>query len=160
MDAGRPTDSVWTSIDSSGLLTPVILSRESQYGLEGLVVLARQPRGKVMLLSQIAKAGHLPAGFLARTLQKLRRHNVVSSYRGAVRGYALARPANEITLREIFEAIEGPNVFQRCIFSRHPADDGDPCRLHEEWAPIVGQLHQTMAKTTLAHVVSRGETPR
>jgi Rrf2 family transcriptional regulator, iron-sulfur cluster assembly transcription factor len=160
MDSGHSADRVWTSIDSSDLLTPVILSRESQYGLEGLVVLARQPRGKVMLLSQIANAGHLPAGFLARTLQKLRRHNVVSSYRGAVRGYALARPANEITLREIFEAIEGPNVFPRCIFSRQHADDGDPCRLHEEWAPIADQLHQTMTKTTLAHVASRGETPR
>ena len=37
-----------------------------------------------MLLQQLAQAGHLPAGFLARTLQKLRRHNLVASHRGAV----------------------------------------------------------------------------
>lgn len=133
----------------------MILSRESQYGLEGLMVLARQPQGKVMLLREIADAGHLPAGFLARTLQKLARHNVVSSHRGAVRGYALARPARDITLREIFEAIEGPNVFRRCIFSSHRSGDRHPCCLQQEWTPIGTRLMQVMGETTLAQVASR-----
>jgi Rrf2 family protein len=107
----------------------VILSRESQYGLEGLIVLARQPRGKIMLLRQIAQAGQLPAGFLARTLQKLRRHSLVSSHPGAVRGYALARPPQEIRLRDTFEAIEGPTVSRRFIFSpRHAAAARGPTR--------------------------------
>lgn len=136
----------------------MILSRESQYGLEALIVLARQAEGKVMLRHQIAQAGHLPAGFLARTLQKLRRHNLVSSHRGAVRGYALARPAHEIRLREIFEAIEGPMVFRRCIFSACRASDPRPCRLHEEWVRISGMLQGVMAETTLAQVASRGPT--
>ncbi len=138
----------------------MILSRESQYGLEGLIVLARQPRGKVMLLRQIAQAGRLPAGFLARTLQKLRRHNLVSSHRGAVRGYALARPADDVRLREIFEAIEGPTVFRRCIFSPRHAGDPLPCRLHDEWAEISAALRAVMEETTLAQVAARGPTHR
>lgn len=133
----------------------MILSRESEYGLEGLMVLARHPQGKVMLLREIADAGHLPAGFLARTLQKLARHDVVSSYRGAVRGYALARPAGDITLQDIFEAIEGPNVFRGCIFSSHGSGDRHPCRLHQEWAPIGARLMQVMGETTLEQVTSR-----
>jgi Rrf2 family protein len=139
-------------------LTPVILSRESQYGLEGLIVLARQPRGKVMLLSQIARTGQLPVGFLARTLQKLRRHSLVSSHRGAVRGYALARPPQEIRLRDIFEAIEGPTVFRRCIFSHRQAGDSHPCRLHDEWARVNATLLAVMDGTTLAQVAARGLT--
>ncbi len=133
----------------------MILSRESQYGLEGLMVLASQPQGKVMLLREIANAGQLPAGFLARTLQKLARHNLVSSYRGAIRGYALARPACNITLRDIFEAIEGPNVFRRCIFSSHCSGDRHSCRLHQEWAPIGARLLEVMGKSTLEQVASR-----
>jgi Rrf2 family iron-sulfur cluster assembly transcriptional regulator len=143
------------SSDPSEYLTPMILSRESQYGLEGLMVLARQPQGKVMLLREIADAGQLPAGFLARTLQKLARHNLVSSYRGAIRGYALARPACDITLQDIFEAIEGPNVFRRCLFSPHRSGDRHPCRLHEEWAPIGARLLGVMGETTLEEVASR-----
>ena len=144
--------------DPPGLLTPMILSRESQYGLEGLIVLARQPRGKVMLLRQIARAGQLPAGFLGRTLQKLRRHGLVSSHRGAVRGYALGRPAQEIRLRDIFEAIEGPVVFRRCIFSPRRAGEPHPCRLHNEWARVSATLQAVMDETTLAQVAARGPT--
>ncbi|HUM16683.1 MAG TPA: Rrf2 family transcriptional regulator [Candidatus Nitrosotalea sp.] len=138
----------------------MILSRESQYGLEGLIVLARQPRGRVMLLQQLAQAGHLPAGFLARTLQRLRRHNLVASHRGAIRGYSLARPAHEITLREIFEAIEGPTVFRRCICSSRRSGEGHRCRLHDDWAPIGARLLTVMEETTLAQVASRNAKHR
>jgi Rrf2 family protein len=136
----------------------VILSRESQYGLEGLIVLARQPRGKVMLLRQVAQAGRLPAGFLARTLQKLRRHRLVSSHRCAVRGYALARPAREIRLRDIFEAIEGAVVFRRCNFSPRRGGDPHPCRQHSKWARVSATLQAVMDETTLAQVAARGPT--
>ena len=119
------------------------------------MVLARQPRGTVLLLRQIAEAGHLPAGFLARTFQKLKRHNVVASHRGAVRGYALAKRPHEITLREIFEAIEGPNVFARDIFAPSRSGDRGPCRLDKEWDPIAERLRRVMEETTLARVASR-----
>jgi DNA-binding IscR family transcriptional regulator len=71
--------------------------------LEGLIVLVRQPRGYVVRVQQLARAGQLPAGFLARALQELRRHNLVASHRGAIHGYSLAKPAHGITLREMAE---------------------------------------------------------
>jgi Rrf2 family protein len=137
-----------------------MLRRESQYALEGLLVLARQPQGSVMLLKHVAQAANLPADFFARILQKLRRHNLVTSHRGAVRGYALARPAHEITLLEIFEAIEGPAVFRRCIFSSRRAIEPRSCRLEREWAPIIARLRAVMEETTLAQMASRGSAQR
>jgi Rrf2 family protein len=137
-----------------------MLRRESQYALEGLLVLARQPQGSVMLLKHVAQAANVPANFLARILQKLKRHNLVTSSRGAVRGYALASPAHAITLREIFEAIEGPAVFRRCLFSSRQATEPGGCRLHREWAPIATRLRAVMDETTLARVASRGSAPR
>ena len=122
--------------------------------------MARQPWGKVMLLRQIAQAGQLPADFLARTLQKLRRHGLVSSHRGAIRGYALARPAQEIRLRDIFEAIEGPTVFRRCIFSPRDTGHPHPYRLHDVWARGSAALQALMEETTLAQVAARGPTRR
>jgi Rrf2 family protein len=137
-----------------------MLRRESQYALEGLLVLARQPQGSVMLLKHVAKTANVPANFLARILQKLRRHNLVTSYRGAVRGYSLASPAHEITLLEIFEAIEGPAVFRRCIFSARRAAEPPGCRLQKEWAPIAARLRAVMEETTLAQVASRSSAQR
>ena len=139
--------------DLLGLLAPVKLSRESEYGLEALSVLARQPQGKVMLLREIAESGRLPEGFLAKVFQKLTRHNLVRSHRGAIRGYALARPAQGIKLKEIFEAIEGPDLFERCIFWSGRCGDQNPCRLHQRWAKFRPQLQAMMEETTLDQVV-------
>lgn len=141
-----------SSTDSLGGLAPVRLSRESEYGLEGLRVLARQPRGTAMLLEEIAEAGQLPPHFLAQIFQKLRRHRVVVSHRGAVRGYSLARPADQITLREIFEAIEGPDLFERCVFWPGHCGDQHPCCLHTRWVMIRQNLKEMIDGTTLEEV--------
>jgi Rrf2 family transcriptional regulator, iron-sulfur cluster assembly transcription factor len=137
-----------------------MLRRESQYALEGLLVLARQPRGSVMLLKHVAQTANVPANFLARIFQKLKRHNLVTAHRGAVRGYALARPAHEITLREIFEAIEGPAVFRRGLFASRSAMERRGYRLQREWTPIAASLRAVMEETTLAQVASRSSAQR
>jgi len=137
-----------------------MLTRESQYALEALLVLARQPQGRVMLLKHLAEAANVPAGFLARTLQKLRRHNLVTSYRGAVRGYSLVGPAHEIALLDIFEAVEGPAIFRQCIFSSLCASAPHSCRLHRDWAPIAARLRAVMAETTLAQLAERSPVQR
>ncbi|MDP2626532.1 MAG: Rrf2 family transcriptional regulator, partial [Candidatus Rokubacteria bacterium] len=110
------------------------LRRESEYGLEGLKVLARQREGGIMLVQEIASAGDLPEYFLAKIFQKLSRRGVVISHRGAVRGYSLARPADTITVREILEAIEGQGVFEQCIFWPAQCSQQHPCSLHHRWA--------------------------
>ena len=107
-----------------------------------------------MLLDEIARAGKLPPRFLAQIFQKLRRHRVVSSHRGAVRGYALARPPHQITLREIFEAIEGPDFFERCVFWPQECDGRHPCCLHTRLATIRQNLRGTLEGTTLEEVTA------
>lgn len=135
-----------------GVRRLVKLSRESEYGLEALIVLARQGDGKVMLLREIAEARGLPAGFLAKILQKLARHQLVSSHRGAVRGYSLARPAGRVSLREILEALEGSDLFSRCVFWPGRCADEKPCRLHEQWAMIRPRFQAMMEQVTLEQV--------
>lgn len=134
------------------------LSRESEYALEGLSVLAEQPAGVVMVLREIAERRRLPVGLLARTFQRLGRHGLVKSYRGGIRGYALARGAAEISVSEIFEAVEGPGVLARCLFSTGQCPRPVPCRLHPLWAALRPRLEEMMARTTLGDVV-RGAAP-
>jgi len=114
-------------------LTPVKLSRESEYGLEGLRVLARRPDGTVMLLQEIAAAGNLPARFLAKIFQKLVRRGLLRSHRGAVRGYSLARPSASISAHEVLQAVEGDDLFERCAFWPSRCNEARPCILHHEW---------------------------
>ena len=88
------------------------IGRESAYAIAGLLVLAGKPMGTVMLLRDIARARDVPRHFLAKIFQKLARSNIVVSSRGAIRGYALARRAKQIKVKEILLATEGPDLFE------------------------------------------------
>ncbi len=131
------------------------LSRESEYGLEGLRVLANQPAGTVMLLREVAEAGGLPERFLAKIFLKLRRQHLVHSHRGLVRGYSLNRPANAVTMREIIEAIEGPGLFERCAFWPSRCDQQHPCPVHRQWGEkLRPTLKEILEGITLAQVAA------
>ena len=56
----------------------------------------------------ISARQNIPARYLEQIFQRLRRARIVASKRGPGGGYTLARPASEITLRQIVEAVEGP----------------------------------------------------
>lgn len=144
--------------DLSDLLTPMRLSQESEYGLEGLKVLAGQPDGKIMLLRKIAALGGLPELFLAKIFQKLSRRHIVVSHRGVVRGYSLARPAGSINLREILEAIEGRDILAQCLFWPSQCDQRRPCSLHQQWVDVRPRLQQMLEATTLEHIASQPST--
>ena len=137
------------------------LGRESAYGIEGLLTLATKPRGTAMPLRDIASASGVPQSFLAKIFQKLTRYGIVCSFRGAVRGYALARSPNRIKLKEILLAIEGPDLFERCIFWSDRCADSNPCPLHEQWTQIkrksIGKL---MEQTTLADLMKKNARSR
>src|SRR5512132_4322181 len=131
------------------------LSRESEYGVEGMRVLATRPGGSVMLLEEIAEAGELPVHFLAKIFQKLGRHHLVRSHRGAVRGYSLGRLPAAITMREIVEAIEGPGLFERCAFWPSRCDSDDPCPIHRQWGELLRPaLKDILDGITLAQIAA------
>ncbi|MEE9220680.1 MAG: Rrf2 family transcriptional regulator [candidate division NC10 bacterium] len=126
------------------------LSRESEYGLKAMIYLAQQPPATILTLNEIAESRDLPAGFLAKTFQKLTRHGLVQSFRGRRRGYCLAREASGISLRELLEAIEGPDLFQRCVFWGGRCGESNPCLLHVGWREIKPQLTEFLEGMTLA----------
>ena len=127
------------------------LGRQSAYAIDGLLVLAAERFGTVMLLRDIARSKNVPESFLAKIFQNLTQSGLVVSSRGAVRGYALARRPKEIKAKEIFVAVEGEDLFDRCIFWSDRCADSNPCPMHDRWKKVreraIGDL---MERTTLA----------
>jgi len=126
------------------------LGKESRYAIEGLVVLAQQPFGTTMQLRDIAAAAGVPANFLAKIFQKLGRANILVSSRGAVRGYAIARRPKAITMKDVFVAVEGSDVFDRCIFWSDRCADISPCPMHAKWKQMRQAMTRRMQGITLA----------
>ena len=81
------------------------LSRECRYALVGLTTLASKPPGTVMGAAALSEEAGLPPPFMAKILQQLAKRGVLISYRVSPRGYVLARPAGEITVREVLAGL-------------------------------------------------------
>ena len=130
------------------------LTKESEYALRGLAFLASRPLGAPVPLSDIAEVQNLPSAFLAKIFQKLARHGIVFAQRGRGRGYALAELPGSITLRQIFEAVEGPQLHQQCLVWAGDCRDERPCPLHDHLKHLVPQLEWILDHITLDEYVT------
>jgi len=84
------------------------LGRASAYAVLALTHLAEHENGVPIQGRDIAAACAVPPGHLLKILQQLVRAQLLSSERGPSGGFALRKPANEITLLDVIEAIDGP----------------------------------------------------
>ncbi len=83
-------------------------SLQVQYAICGSFDLAYNGGGKPVQIRVISERQAIPARYLEQIFQRLRRAGLICSKRGPGGGYTLARSSEEISLREIIEALEGP----------------------------------------------------
>ena len=126
------------------------LTRESEHALAALGFLITQPPGEYVALSDIAEARNLPRAFLAKTFQKLARHDVLLSSRGRSKGYTLARSADTISVLDVFVAVEGPKLLQRCSLWPGRCCDHDPCILHPFLSGHIRTLEERLGEISIA----------
>ena len=84
------------------------LSRTVSYALQATMQLAQEGKSGPVPCSHIASEGDLPERFLLQILRTLVTHGILRSTRGVDGGYSLVRPANEISILDVIEAVEGP----------------------------------------------------
>ncbi len=126
------------------------LTRKGEYAIRGVIYLARQPAGKMVLISEIAEATQVPQTFLAKILQSFAKIGIVNSYRGTGGGFTLGRPASRITLREIVEAVEGPIAPNRCVIGEGTCERDASCLVHPVWRQVQKQVVSILDGVTLA----------
>lgn len=128
------------------------LTRKGEYAVRGMVHLAKQKIGGMSLLPDIAEAVDAPAPFLAKIFQSFAKQGIVTSVRGAKGGFALGRPAGEITLLEIVEAVEGPVMPNRCLVGRGTCENDAVCGVHPVWRSVQSQIVKILGGVTLAEM--------
>lgn len=130
------------------------LTRKGEYGIRGLVFLVRQPAGSMILIQEIAAEARAPVSFLAKIFQLFTKSGLVRSARGAGGGFTLGRPAAEISLRQVVEAIEGPVLPNRCLSGQGVCDHHESCRVHSVWRRIQQQVATSLDQVTLAEIAA------
>ena len=132
----------------------MIFSKPTEYAIRGLSELATRPPNHLTMLDDILAGTELPRDFLAKLFQRLVRQGILRSAKGRGGGFTLARPAHQITLMHIVEALEGPQPLDGCVVGLSQCNASMPCSQHDIYKPIRQRLKDYLNTTTLADLAS------
>jgi len=129
------------------------LARMTDYAVVVLCQMARASGRAVFTAPALAEVTGLPLPSVSKLLKKLAQKDVLIAHRGAAGGYSLARPATEITAREIIVALEGPLVLAACVEENEEGCSFErSCPIRGHWDPVNGAIHDALGKVTLAEM--------
>jgi Rrf2 family protein len=128
-----------------------MFSQTAEYALRAMSVLAAAGESS-MTTRQVATATQVPASYLSKVLQALRRADLVRSRRGIGGGVGLAHPASEITVLAIINAVDPINRITRCPLGL-AAHGTQLCPMHSRLDEALAHVEQVFAGTTLAELL-------
>lgn len=135
------------------------LSTRGRYGLRALVDLAANAGEGTASLVQTARRQKLSLNYLEQVFASLRRAGIVTTVKGAGGGYALARDMDEITVKEVIEALEGEiSIADQAAGVRE--DEVQSAIRSLLWDEIDRQVEELLAGRTLGSLVREYEYKR
>jgi len=129
------------------------ISRRTDYGVRVIIDLAALPTNGRASTQEIADRQNIPAPFLAKIISQLSISGLVDTFRGSSGGVRLARPASEISLLEVIEALEGPVRLNRCLIEPSACPRDEDCPVHPIWAQAQADLTALLGGTTFDKLV-------
>ena len=144
------------------------LSKRGEYGLRAMIMLA-EPVQKgnaphMVQIKEIAMREQISAKFLEQILLALKNNGLLHSKMGVGGGYYLTKPANEITLGQIFRILDGPVAPVKCVsqmaYEPCGCPDEETCGLRLVMGDVRNAVADILDTTTLADVIKRQSTVR
>ena len=133
----------------------MLITRECDYAVRIVRALAD---GEKLCVSRICEKEALTSAFVYKILKKMEKAQIVKSYRGSSGGYALDKSIHEITLLDIYSAVE-PELFgiecmnpkKSCIRNL----DAEGCRVHRELHRIQDVLMRELSSRTIGEIMEQ-----
>ncbi|HUE99510.1 MAG TPA: Rrf2 family transcriptional regulator [Anaerolineales bacterium] len=139
------------------------LSKRGEYGLRAMIMLAEPaPKGSFPAMMQIKDISHreqISSKFLEQILLTLKNAGLLHSKMGVGGGYYLAKPANEITLGQIFRVLDGPVAPIKCVsqmaYEPCGCPDEETCGLRLAMSDVRNAIATILDNTSLADITQR-----
>ena len=94
------------------------VGRRVDYAMRALSYLAGQPGGKIISRVEIENKQDIPTYYLSKIMKDLVAGGLVRSHMGSKGGFSLARPAEAISIKKVYETVERPFVLMECLEKR------------------------------------------
>ncbi len=129
------------------------ITRQADYALRAMIFLAQLEPNRRAATSQIAEEQRIPPSFLAKIISQLSIAGLIHTSRGARGGVSLARPADEISVLEVVEAIDGPIALNECTEDPSSCPFGNECILRPLWCEAQSELIHKLRTTSFATLI-------
>ena len=129
------------------------ITRQADYAIRAILYLAQLKPGAQASTATIAREQHIPLTFLAKIMSQLSAAGVVRATRGAHGGVALARGADEISLLDIVETIDGPIMLNDCTLNPQTCEMSDQCAVRVVWCETRADLVKRLGQTSFGQLL-------
>jgi len=136
------------------------LSTRVRYGLRALVELADIQKDSPVLLDTVAKRQDISRKYLDSIFSGFKAAGLVRSTRGAGGGFVLGKPANAITIADVYRALEGDFRLVDCVQGAAKCAALDYCVTTAFWQHFSKVLEVEMEKVTVAQLVESARRKR
>ncbi len=137
----------------------IIFSRQCEYALQATSYLALQPVGRMTSIKELTRKLGIPYHFLGKILQDLTYKGLLTSQKGPTGGFALAMPANEITLFHIIDAVDGNDFLHKCVMGFPECSGKNPCAVHEKWGGLRDGIYAMLVSKNIAQIAKDMKKP-
>ncbi len=127
----------------------IFFSRQCEYAIQSAVYIAKKQVGEWTTVKELTGHLNVPYHFSGKILQNLSRKGVLISMKGTRGGFALAKPAKEVTLFDIVDAVDGSAFHTACVMGFPKCGDGHKCSLHDQWHLLREKIYQMLVKKSL-----------
>lgn len=133
----------------------VKLSTRMRYAARALAELARVPPPGTASLRAVAGSQDISPKYLEGIFNILRERGVLRTVRGPHGGYALARPPEAISLREVYEIVDGPFAAVDCVDCPESCPRNESCPTRDTWVEIRQAVVDVLQRTTIRDLAER-----
>ena len=137
----------------------ILFSRQCEYALQAVMYLALKPEGERTSIKELTRKINIPYHFLAKILQDLTYKGLLMSQKGPTGGFALGKPAKDITLFQIVEAIDGTDVTSKCVLGFPECSGKNPCAVHEKWTGLRDEIHVMLVDKNITQMAREMKRP-
>ncbi len=136
-----------------------LFSRQCEYALQAVLYLAGKPDGEMTPIRELTQRLEIPYHFLGKILQDLTRKRLLVSLKGPTGGFALGKPAGEITLFQVVEAVDGTRFFSECVLGFPECGGEKPCPVHDRWGLLRDEIQAMLLGKNIAQLSAEMKRP-
>ena len=126
------------------------LSKKTEYAIIALLDMARRDKDELVTAKDLSRNYNIPPEIMGKVLQSLVRENLVVSHQGIKGGYQLHMPLQEINVKKIITAVEGPVHLVDCTLEEQcGCEQIDTCGIKGPMEFIQAELHRFLDNITL-----------